>query len=62
MDSGAVWDNGKYDDNILDYHNRKPYTTRFVDGNYSEATKVELIHAMVTAEYLKKWYERVCKL
>lgn len=33
-DFGAVWNNSKYDDSTLDYHNKKPYTTLFVDGNH----------------------------
>ena len=47
-DFGAIWNNSKYDESTLDYHNDKPYTTLFVDGNHEN---FELLNAYEVEEW-----------
>lgn len=47
-DFGAVWNNSKYDESTLSYHNDKPYTTLFVDGNHEN---FELLNAYEVEEW-----------
>ena len=33
-DFGGIWDGGMHDEDILDYYEKKPYMTLFIDGNH----------------------------
>jgi hypothetical protein len=47
-DFGGVWTGDSSDDDILDYHENKPYTTLFVAGNHEN---YDLINAFPSSEW-----------